>query len=229
MMYGEGTPLPAYMEANRKDKRGYPIPYIVYRDRQGRPHFTVNDAKMVKRVLLHNRCGICGNKMGDIVYFVGGPSCAFHPNGAYVDPPMHKECATYSLKVCPFLAFRKYAGTQAEYVIEKIKENHDRPGYEIKADTGVMPGKPELFVLLGTKGFVNMGDFTAPRLVKTSEEDVEFWKDGVKLDPLGKDEDYINEAILKMMGGVEDAAEAKQIIHGTPSTSMKAMGIALRY
>jgi hypothetical protein len=197
MRLGENVPIPELMKGNKLDKRGYPIPYIVFRDSKNRPQFTVNDSRFVKRCLFHNRCGICGNKLGEVVYFVGGPGSAFHPNGAYVDPPMHKECATYALQVCPFLAYRPYAGAKATYVVESTED----PRIVVE-DPTMLKGKPEVFVLKGTLGFVNMQDWQRPRLVPTSDEGVEFWKDGVQLDVVDH-ADFLEGAIERALGVID--------------------------
>jgi hypothetical protein len=198
MQFGSNVPIPDLMRKNKRDRRGYPIPYIVFRDKNGKPQFTVNDGRMVKRCLDHNRCGICGNKLGDLVFFVGGTGSAFHPNGAYIDPPMHKECATYSLQVCPYLAFRPYTGVKKQYTIEDGEDDR-----MIVVDNTVMPGKPEVFVLKGSEGFVNMQDYRSPRLVPTTADVIEFWKDGKRLDETA-DEELIMQAMETSLGAVEE-------------------------
>lgn len=231
MMHGANVPIPALLQGNKRDKRGYPIPYIVYRDRKGKPQFTVNDAKLVRRCLFHNRCGLCGQKMGDVIYFVGGPAAAFHENGAFIDPPMHRECAEYALQVCPFIAMRNYKGYQPNQVIDKLQP---RDGTMIVADEEAeqMKGKPDIFVLLGTKGFVNMGEHHAPRLVKTNVESLEFWKDGVRLDEEKPEDDaVIRAAIDKSLGvvqGMQDGATVVKAPARSPmATSARSVGRGL--
>ena len=51
--------------------------------------------------LRHRRCGLCGVSMGRHVFFVGGPLCV--ENGIFLDPPMHRECAQFSLRICAHL------------------------------------------------------------------------------------------------------------------------------
>ena len=103
-------PLPPKMQQMEKDKRGYPVPYIVVRDIHGVPNFAVNDDRRVEHALEHDLCAICGGKMGkDDRWLVGGPLSAFHQHGAYLDTPTHGECLHYALKVCPYLALKKYS------------------------------------------------------------------------------------------------------------------------
>lgn len=219
------VPLPATMLRMKLDRRGYPIPYIVWRDKHNKPKFTVNDARMVKRCLLHNRCGICGDKMGTTVFFVGGPAAALHPNGAYVDPPMHEDCARYALQVCPFIAVRAYKGYAPAYVYDHIEPR--KKNMAIVTDTQHhMDGKPDLFLLKGTNGFVNMAEFRAPRLVPTNTTILEYWKDGRML---SEDDPFIDEAVMRALGGVDDAAAARQNVplRSPMGASMSAYAAAL--
>src|SRR5215472_13925800 len=98
------TKVPSRMAHLPLDPRGYPIPANVYRDAQGRPHFTINDDRKRLEQLRRDACPICDQSLYIGRWFVGGPLSAFHPNGAYIDLPMHHECATYALQVCPYLA-----------------------------------------------------------------------------------------------------------------------------
>jgi hypothetical protein len=187
------------------------------RDKKNKPQFTVNEARMVRRCLEHNRCGLCGEKLGEVIYFAGGPAAAFHPNGAYLDPPMHHECITYAIQVCPFLAFPKYMGAKATYVLEMEG---------VTEDVEAMKGKPDIFCVKASKGFVNMSTWQKPRLVPTSDEGVEFWKDGKQLD-MAEDFELIEKAIEDALGVTEDLHSAG----ATPTTgpivsSVSALAIA---
>jgi hypothetical protein len=137
---------------------------------------------------------LCGEKLCETVFFVGGCGSALHPNGGYVDPPMHKECATYALEVCPFLALRNYEGAKATYVLEDENEN-------VVMDTGVMKGKPRVFMLKETHGFVNMSDFIKPRLVPTDCVSLESWRFGQRL---SEDDPIIDEAIKLELGAIDE-------------------------
>lgn len=219
MLPVNNVPLPERLANVKRDRRGYPVPYIVWRDKNGKPTFTVNDAKLVKRCLLHNRCGICGEKMSDELFFVSGPAAALHPNGAYVDPPMHRECATYALIVCPFIAVRSYKGYAPTYVYEHIEPR--RKGTRIVTDTEHhMDGKPDMFILRGANGFVNMSTFEKPRLVPTNTTILEYWKDGKQL---SEDDPFIDESVQRALGGVDDMAEAR---HNVPLRSPMQTSIA---
>lgn len=55
---------------------------------------------------LHGRlCGVCGEPLGDgRFYCIGGPESG--RQGAFFDPPMHKDCASWSFDNCPYLTGR---------------------------------------------------------------------------------------------------------------------------
>jgi hypothetical protein len=53
-----GVAIPKRMRSLERDKRGYPIPFIVLRDKTGQPQFTINDFRRIaecrnKRRLLY--------------------------------------------------------------------------------------------------------------------------------------------------------------------------------
>ena len=86
----------------------FAIPYIVLRDRNNIPHFKVNDERKVEECIEKDRCSVCGEKLGNDKWLIGGKMSAFHERGAYIDIPVHKECGVYSLKVCPYMAYTQY-------------------------------------------------------------------------------------------------------------------------
>ena len=101
--------IPKRMQQLDRDARGLPIPATVWRDQTGQPHFTINDTAISGRLLIEDRCGICGSELLRVRWFVGGPLSALHPRGAYNDLPMHRGCMHYALRVCPYLAAPSYA------------------------------------------------------------------------------------------------------------------------
>ena len=92
------------MRTLARDARGYPIPFIVVIDRAGKPQFTINDGDRVEQCRKKTLCSICGKRIAGAPWFVGGSRCFVHERGAFVDPPVHRECGEYALRVCPFLA-----------------------------------------------------------------------------------------------------------------------------
>lgn len=204
----------------KKDRRGLPIPYITMRDKKtNKPLFTVNDAKMVKRCLLHNRCGICGGKLGETIFFVGGPAAAFHPNGAYSDPPMHEECAVYALQVCPFLAIRKYQDDKATYLYERE---------DIVVDQEQIKGKPALFVLKEAHGFINMGNYEQVRCKPFDQVSLQYWLNGERIE---EEDPRVEEAIIEALGAVEESRADVKLAQGytAPQSGVRSLATGLAY
>lgn len=106
----KSVPIPEELLHLDFDRRGYPIPYIVYRREDGTPDFVVNDIHRVVKCIGEGLCAITGLPLGDDVWFVGGHMSAYHPAGAFKDPPVKKVAADYAMRVCPFLAAPSYAG-----------------------------------------------------------------------------------------------------------------------
>lgn len=146
------VPIPERMAHLKVDKRGYAIPYGVVIDDDGTPHFAINDHIIREQSIARDLCSICGHKLFRGRWFVGGSKSAFHEHGAYIDPPMHRECAHYALQVCPYLAAPKYA---REIGFTKAKAAGAALGrHAMFVDPTMIPGRPEaeVFVALMTTG-----------------------------------------------------------------------------
>ncbi|MEN1648456.1 hypothetical protein AAIH51_33530, partial [Pseudomonas aeruginosa] len=52
-------------------------------------------------------CGMCGQKLGKAMAFVGGPISI--KNRLFADLPMHESCAVYAMQACPFIAAPKFS------------------------------------------------------------------------------------------------------------------------
>jgi hypothetical protein len=110
------------------DERGYPIPFFVGYDERGLPDFRMMDGHKLIRAVKDRLCWICGEMLGRHLAFCIGPMCALNRSNA--EPPMHKECANFSVRVCPFLVNpdqkrnpRKVHGEYCEPAGEMIKRN----------------------------------------------------------------------------------------------------------
>jgi hypothetical protein len=163
-----------------RDRRGLPIPFLVLTDRgTGKPNFTINDAAKQARCLAEDRCPICGEGLTRGRWFVGGPGSAFHPNGAYLDPPMHFECAHFALRVCPFLAAPVYSGR----IDDKGFDWSAHPGEAMLVDPTVIAERPSLFVAIMAVGQKQVGPAHSPYLKpRRPYSRVEFWRFGRQLD-----------------------------------------------
>jgi hypothetical protein len=124
-------PMPAGIAALPRDARGYPIPFTVFVDADGTPDFRVIDQEKLVACARERRCGLCGDPLGYWIAFVGGP--VSHANREFADAPMHRECASYAMAVCPFLALRRAHRSGREVtvtgavVVEDAASVVDRP------------------------------------------------------------------------------------------------------
>lgn len=91
------VPIPPRMRHLRRDHRGYPWPFLMMPD-----SIVTMDGRKQERCVREKLCMICGSKLDNKKWFIGGQRTAI--NRLCVDPAMHEECARYSMKVCPFLA-----------------------------------------------------------------------------------------------------------------------------
>lgn len=96
-------PMPPSIAALPIDPvRKYPVPWFVtWLD--GKPEFRVADGKKLVQAVRERLCWVCGTPLTPHrVTFPIGPMCTV--NRVTAEPPAHRECATYSVRACPFLA-----------------------------------------------------------------------------------------------------------------------------
>lgn len=173
------TPVPDFLQHLPVDPRGYPVPATVYRDSQGRPHFTVNEEGKRQQLIARNACPICGKKLPRLMAWVGGPGSAFHEGGCYIDTALHLWCARYALQVCPYLAAPRYS--------RRIDARNVPPGEElILQDPTMDPTRPDPFVLVASTGW--RGSPFPWGGVQYQRPDrpyrlVEFWRHGRQVEP----------------------------------------------
>lgn len=171
----ECVPVPAEMQHLPRDRRGFPIPEIVFRDHAGLPHFTINDTAKSIQALAEERCPICWGKLTRGRWFVGGPLSALHENGAFADPPGHRACVTYALQVCPYLAAPSYAKRiDGETLI-------DRAGIAVALDPTVVAARPEIFVAVMAVGQSVRWGMNPTIRPKRPYRAIEYWRHGVRL------------------------------------------------
>jgi len=97
----ESIPMPKRIANLPRDpERGYPIPFFVAYV-NGQADFRIADDQKRVRCIKEGLCWICGDKLGRYLAFVIGPMCAI--NRISAEPPMHRDCAEFSVRVCPFL------------------------------------------------------------------------------------------------------------------------------
>lgn len=99
--------------------KGFIVPYIVV-TKDGTPYFKINDTNKVNHCINNDLCSICGGKMDEDKWMVGGPASSFAQGGYFVDIPVHKECGEYALKTCPYMAYTQYTAKGVDQ--EKIEK-----------------------------------------------------------------------------------------------------------
>lgn len=134
--------IPDRMARRPKDRRGYPIPFANWIKADGEPDFRILDQAAVGRCIRYRLCGLCGERMGSHVFFIGGDSCVRF--GVFYDPPMHRDCAIFALATCPHLARIKGSYSLAPLPVENdvIVQQRD-----------MAPDKAERFALMHAHKF----------------------------------------------------------------------------
>lgn len=102
MSAAEHVEVPPKLAGRPRDRRGYPIPWMVQLDAHGLPDFRVTNADRWVLAVKAKLCAMCGDPLGRHLAFIGGP-VSFRTR-LFTDLPMHKECGLYAIQVCPFLA-----------------------------------------------------------------------------------------------------------------------------
>ncbi|MBY3432713.1 hypothetical protein HFN89_00805 [Rhizobium laguerreae] len=173
------VPIPERMRSLPVDPRGYPVPVNVIRDRNGKPNFAANDESVRQRLFTEDRCGICGGKLLRGRWSVGGPGSALHPDGVFLDPPMHYECARYAVQVCPYLAIPSYGKSVSK--IQPLSYGTSKAG--IAYNPTVFSTRPDLFLLVMYVGHKLSYEGNAVRSLKPKRpfRSIEYWRDGVQI------------------------------------------------
>jgi hypothetical protein len=202
MNFAQNVPLPERMKKLPRDKRGYPIPVIVTRDRDGLPMFTVNDSVVQTKCVHKKMCPICGGKLPKELWFVGGPQSAFHPHGCYFDSAMHHECLTYALQVCPYLAMTRWNAHEAN--LDHLSSRMDKR--TLLEDRTMIVDRPDVFVAVMSYGqSLSANGPMSPHIKPLRPyHAVEFWKHGQRVD--------FYEGVLLMR---KVYSEPKLDLHGT--------------
>lgn len=156
------VPMPPRVARMARDERGYPVPASIEWIK-GKPDFRVIDPTAWRAAVQLRRCGICGETLGAHVAFVGGLKSI--EGRVFTDLGMHRDCAEYALRVCPFLAMPgfNYARTKPDDVMV----------YDF-----VEPNQPDRFGLGITKGYEVRAIGDAPVLVTKEWVSVTWWKNG---------------------------------------------------
>lgn len=174
--------IPFNLSKNDRDRRGLPIPFIVYRDMNGVPHFTVDDTRAVNLALSKKLCGLCGKplKVGQM-WLIGGPLSSFSEDGLFTVPPAHEECARYAVQVCPYIAASNYSNLIEDKTL-KPEAVHDALQVH---DDQIKPPRPLFFVLARTSGIklIDPQDGSGKQhiLPRRPWKEMEFWQIGKRI------------------------------------------------
>lgn len=99
--------------ASRPHFGGLPVPFITAII-DGTPDFKVHDVIARANCATQRLCQLCGQPFGDEpthLAFIGTIRTVLDMR--FGEPPAHPECLQYAWDVCPWLAGREYAGTDA--------------------------------------------------------------------------------------------------------------------
>lgn len=166
--------IPKELDHLPRDRRGFPIPFVVLIDDEGTPHFKVNNDVKVKQCFDEKLCHVCGLPLQNDMWLIGGQLSAFHPKGAFNDSPVHKVCGLFALRTCPYMAYSQYQASGK--ISDKIKGIFINPTQTDR--------RLSFFCFVRTKGFkVNWkfgGTFHAVIPVKPYLE-IEYWLDGNRI------------------------------------------------
>jgi hypothetical protein len=111
--------IPAFL-SHLKIYNGYAVPFIqMWID--GKPDFRVVDPAKVLECVNKSLCAICGVKLGEFCYFIGGDLSK--DNQLFADPPMHEQCAEFASKTCPFVSGKRqeYSNRPVDTTVARIE------------------------------------------------------------------------------------------------------------
>lgn len=126
------TRMPPRIARLERDERGYPIPWFAYRDPEtDKPDFRILQPGKLGHAHNKGLCMVCGQPRGRMMAFPLGPMCVI--SGTNSEPPSHRDCVEYAMRVCPFLARpnmrRQTVG---------LPEDHWTPGMAIARNPGAV-------------------------------------------------------------------------------------------
>lgn len=167
------VPIPHKLQNRPKDPRGYPVPYNVFMTNDNQPVFSVNDQYKNWECADSKLCTICGWGLQADTWLIGGPLSAFHPQGAFLDLPVHKECGLYALQVCPYLGIPNYAnlknaqamGHKHGFIAETLTEANTKVPFFVFCKISNWKIIPTPFLISPTKPYL----------------EVEYWWDGKQI------------------------------------------------
>jgi hypothetical protein len=99
-------PMPARL-AGRPTQGGLVIPWIQVQFADGGWDFRARHTTKIRRCLIERLCQVDGEPLGRPLVLLGRAEAAVPGSGVYFDePPLHPECARYTMAACPMVAGR---------------------------------------------------------------------------------------------------------------------------
>lgn len=166
-MHNLAIEFPPRIAALPREERGIPIPYFV-KYFNGKPDLRVADPKKQMLCATKRVCWVCGQPLSYVSAFIGGPiSCL--QSLAFSDGPMHRECAEFSLKYCPYLAIPA----------SKYRDANLPAGTELP--TGAVEEKPDKFGMVLTANYRSAIYGNGLIFVAHNVQELTWWKEGKQL------------------------------------------------
>lgn len=115
-----------------KDKRGFLVTHVVYREEDGTPILKLADVEKAASCMAERRCQTCGEQISpeEKCGFIGFPE-----ETEFREAPIHLRCAAYSFATCPHLLAR----TRDNSVIIAVCDDYE---YILRSADEVLVGTP---------------------------------------------------------------------------------------
>lgn len=161
------VPIPVYMQTLSLTDGGYLKPWFVKGD-----DFRVTDGDKAWLSVSKKACWICGNPFDTPIYAMVGDAMSAVIR-IYREPPCHKECAEYAMRVCPFILYpnakRREAGLDYEDTLEHGNED---------AAVVVKPDNPGEYFVVVVSDFTYHPDSQVTAFEKSEILGIQHWIGG---------------------------------------------------
>ncbi len=147
------------------------MPFVAMTNETGEVDFRVTDVRKWHLALKLGHCPLCNTTLGRHRCFIGGPQSM--KNRYFFDLPMHRDCAEYALRVCPYLAVPGFKYSEKLESLEGVKA---------KVAQEVSTEQPSVFYLGVTRSCTPERAPSGAYVVRAAPWDsVTPWKDGEPL------------------------------------------------
>jgi hypothetical protein len=103
MTMHRGFETPSIMQHRPIDHRGFPVPWFVTeKTKDGHWDFAHVRRERFAEAVRKNVCWVSGQPLGKYKSFCVGPMCVINRTAG--DPPVRKEIALWSVRICPFMS-----------------------------------------------------------------------------------------------------------------------------